>query len=536
MYEVDKISALVEQTLKQEQLIRKAETLEESIESIDKTICLYYDFVSRAELQFSETMASEDKEKLNNLKDCLEDFVNLLKEKKKEFVEIQNEFRFTSEKDYDDRLSYIENLIQFNSISQRIKIIEYNSKKMAKSAESSSFVVLLSAEGRKKKIYKADAEEYEKLALQKKELNRQLKKQYTSILKNYDKELNSKNNYIVPVKKINTIEPIREKENDINYALNINSYHYQNIDADRWIRTKRNLKTFLMNNLNINDLETINQLLRLYNEGIKYNLDFKMSLFSLGYSQDVIDYIVKRFDRGPKPEGVSDNLEIALSNASVSNASIFDRDLKPEKLTNEVNQPEKKGKLIKFVKKKASEVSRKSLKRSLENVVIFIGITILSTSAISYGAKKIPKIIDKIADKNVVAQIDKPINNLGIEADYDLEQTEESISITKEVENINPFENIFTVSENAFIYTNMYDAYTNVNQIEPYYSSNTPRKVKAIILSLQDKLYYITNQDEYNNYLNSGAKPVAVLSMIDDFTEGFYQIGDTNILGKGTTR
>ena len=331
MYEVDKISALVEQTLRQEQLIATAENLEERMQSIDKTISLYSDFVSKAELQFSETLLSEDREKLDYLKDCLEDFVNLLKEKKKEFVEIQNEFRFTSEKDFDDRLSYIEKLIQFNSISQRIKIIEYNSKKIAKRAESSSFAVLLSAEGRKKKIYKADAEEYEKLALQKKELNRQLKKLYTSILKNYDKELDSKNKYIVPVKKINTIEPIVEKENDIHDISNISSYYYQNVDADRWIRTKRNLKTFLIEDLHLEDIEMINKLLHLYNEGLEYNLDFKMALFSLGYPQDIIDYIVKRFDRGPKPEGVSDDLTIRFYDAS-----IFERDIRPESLTSEI--------------------------------------------------------------------------------------------------------------------------------------------------------------------------------------------------------
>lgn len=529
MYEVDKINALVEQTLRQEELIRKAQTLEESIQSIEKTISLYSDFVSQAELRLSDSLLNEDKDKLNYLKDCLEDFVNLLNERKKEFVDIQNEFRFTSEKDFDDRISYIKNLIQFNSISQRIKIIEFSSKKLSKRSET-SFVSLLSAEGRKKKIFKADAEEYEKLVLQKKELNNKLKKQYTSILKKYDKESESKNKYIVPVKTINTIDPIIKKEKDDDDTLNINSYYYQNIDADRWLRTKRTLKNFLMEDLHISNIATINQLLQYYNQGLKYNLKFKETLFFLGLSQDIIDYIVKRFDRGPKPDNVSDDLAIKFYDAR-----IFDLDIESESLKNEAEKPKKKGKIINFVKKKVSEVNKKTIKRSLENVAIFIGVTIMSTSAISYGAKTIPKIIDKIADKSITIQTDKMIDSSEFVASASLEKEAELIENSKE-ENINPFTKKFTVNEAAYIYTNMYDACTNTNQIEPYYDGNHQRKVKAIILNLNDHLFYVTNKEQYDNYLNAGAEPVAVLGIIDDYTEGFYRIEDTNILGKGMTR
>ena len=103
MYEVDKINALVKQTLRQEEMIRKAQTLEESMDSIDKTISLYREFVSEAQTKFAEKLLPEDKEKLNYLTDCLEDFVELLNEQKKEFTDIQNEFRFTSEKNFDAR-------------------------------------------------------------------------------------------------------------------------------------------------------------------------------------------------------------------------------------------------------------------------------------------------------------------------------------------------------------------------------------------------------------------------------------------------
>ncbi|MBQ4584135.1 MAG: hypothetical protein IJA94_04540 [Bacilli bacterium] len=526
MYDVDKISMLVEQTLRQEALIAKAETLEERIASIDKIISLYSDFVSKAELQASISLLPEDREKLNYLKDCLEDFASLLKEKKKEFVEIQNEFKYTSEKAYDERISYINNLIQFNSISQRIKIIEFNAKKLAKRVEPSSFVVLLSAEGRKKKIYKADVEEYEALALQKKDLNRQLKKQYLTVIRNYDEELTNKDKYVESKKQINVIEDIPVEALGNEKKADEPSFNrYKNINPERWIRTKRNLKDFLMEDLHIKDIIVINKLLQLYNEGLEFNLEFKMTLVSLGYSQDIIDYIVKRFDYGPKPEDVMEDVTIKFYDVS-----IFDYEPQPEK----IEKPKKeRGKIIKFVKKKVSEADKKSIKRGLENVAIFLGISILASSVISYKTKSNSKNINTIENNAAVVQLDKPIND---SKKNTIVGSEEITGLNLKDENVNIFENDFTVRENAYIYTNMYDAYANNNKMEPYYDYNKPRKIKAVVIKLYDELFYVTNASQYNYYLSQGGEIFAVLGMINDYSEGFYRIEDTTVLRKGTMR
>lgn len=534
MYEIDKINALVEQTLKQEELIGKVETLEESINSINKKINLYSDFVSKAELQLSETLLDEDREKLNYLKNCLEDFVNLLIEKKKELIEIQNEFRFTNEDDFEERLIYIKNLLQFNSISQRIKIIEYNSKKLAKHSESSELNVLLSAEGRKKKIFQADAEDYEKLVIQKKELNRKLKKQYPSIIRNYIKETDSKDQYIIPIKTVNVIEPTKKEENYDEF-LNKNNSIYKNVTPERWLRTKRNFKSFIMEELHISNINVVNNLLRFYDEGLEYNLEFKLLLHSLGQSQDIIDYIVNRFDMGPKPKEVSDNLKIAFYDAS-----IFDRELLEKNTIKEQEEPPKKqGKIISFIKKKVSEVDKKTIKKGLENVAIFLGVTILSTSTISYAAKKLPKFIDKLSSKSIVYEtknIEEP--RVGEAYRYETFNNDNS-NVVEEVAKLEPFDvfkETFTVNENASIFINMYDAYNNTNQINPYHKSDTQRKVKAIVLKTYNQLIYVTTQEEYNYYINSGAEPISVVGMIDDYTEGFYRIEDTTLLAKEKVR
>lgn len=525
MYEVDKINALIEQTQKQKELLLKASNLEESIKSIDETIKLYSTFVSQAELQLSSTLLPEDKEKLDYLKVCLDDFIDLLKDQQKEFNDIKREFKFTNPEDYKERLSYLKNLIKFQDVSQKIKYIEKKSQKKLKK-DSLDFEILLSADGRKKKIDEREAEEYRNLVLQKKDLNRQLKKQYPSVIRKYNQEISKKNQYVEFGEAKNTIEVIKEVNLDLNKTSS--GYFSQRLDSNNWLSMKKNFKTYLEDNLNIKDYRLINKFLTFFDEGLKYNLDFKLTLFSLGYSQDAIDFITDKFDAGLKPIGINDNLSYKFYTPS-----IFEQDIVVEEPTeNKASKVTRKGKIINFIKKNTSKENKKIIKKGLENVAIFLGMTIITTSAVSQAVRKIPKIVEQIPSNSIESQVDKT-NESFITYAYDLSNEEK---IDEKDNDNNNFAEFFTVNNNSYIYNNMYDAYDNTNKIEPYYDHNISRKVKAIILKLNNELIYVSTQKDYDSYLKLGANPVAVLGIIDDFTEGFYRIEDTSLLRKGMTR
>lgn len=522
MYEVDKIKEIIEQTEKQKEMILRAESLEERMDYIQKTIASYDLFIFTIETKLGDDLLSEDKEKLAILKENINEFVELLKQLQRELTDIKNNFRFVSQKDYDERLQYSANLIKFQDVSQKLKWIEKNSKKLAKKRISASFETLISAEGRKKLIFEADVLEYKALTEEKIRLNKLLKQQYPRIVKNYDKETNLRKSYVEVTERVNLIESIPETEKK---PENLNKLNQpKNIPLDKWLENKNKFKNYLVQSLHITDSNVLNKLLNYYDAGLEYNIDFKMDMFSLGYPMDAVDYITNKYDSGPKPFVLDDTYKI-----KPKAPKIFEE--LEEKLEEEKATPKKKkGKIISFVKKRTNESSKKNIKKNLETVSVFAASILLVVTCTMVKTKTSKPIITTDVQKDSVVSQDEfllPNNNsesaiLGF--DY---QTNQVLDL---------FEENFTVTSDANIYSNMYDAHDDNNKIEPYYNNTTPRKVKAIVMVLNNQLIYVNNQNDYEKYLKLGAVPNSVLSSIDDFTEGFCRFEDTSINRRGHSR
>ncbi|MBQ9834079.1 MAG: hypothetical protein IJO33_02700 [Bacilli bacterium] len=535
MYEVQKVNEILVQTLEQKEQLLRAKTLKERIEATNKTIQLYDEFVSEAELKLSESLSKEDREKLNYLKDCLFCFISTLKEDQKEFLEIKNKLKYSSGEDIAQRFSYGQNLLRFQDICQKLKYIEFNSKKISKKLDSSNFILTTTAEGRKKSIYKKDIEEYNKLVIEKIKLNKLLKKQYKDVIKGYEKELLFREKYVETIETINVIEDIdqnpkkQEKtlpgKEQTEYTI---PYFHQNVNKDYWVKTKQRFKTFIINELKINYPTAINKFLEYYDEGLKFNIDFKMDLYQKGLSSAEIDYIVNKYDNGPKPEGINDNLkELFYKSDELDNNLVSEGVLPVEE--------KKSRKIVNFFKKKKSEMDIKKIKSSLKKTTPLIVATILSISSSYYAAKSISNIFEK-PQKSTEMNIETK-SNLTESVIVPPETSTTVISENVTNQNVKIFSNTFYVNENAFIYNNMFDAYYGNNKIEPYYNNNVNRSIKAVIIKLyNNELFYVTDDDQYNYYISQGGIPVVVLSNIDGYTEGFYKFEETSLFGKGMIR
>jgi hypothetical protein len=98
--------------------------------------------------------------------------------------------------------------------------------------------------------------------------------------------------------------------------------------------------------------------------------------------------------------------------------------------------------------------------------------------------------------------------------------------------------NYFTVKDNAPVYTNMYDAATNSNSLNPYFEADSQREISGIAYEYNGEMVFLnkndSNYEEKKAYLeNDGAKEVAVLATNehDNDYEGFYNIEDVNLGG-----
>lgn len=95
------------------------------------------------------------------------------------------------------------------------------------------------------------------------------------------------------------------------------------------------------------------------------------------------------------------------------------------------------------------------------------------------------------------------------------------------------------VLENNEIYNNMYDAVYRTNGKKAYFSNDTKRYIKCIVLKYNEKILYLTSQDEIDDLISKKAEIVAVgTSAYNDEYEGFYPSQDVKVLYKdgGITR
>ena len=86
----------------------------------------------------------------------------------------------------------------------------------------------------------------------------------------------------------------------------------------KWLERKKEYKV-LLDTFKISDPELYDRLLEEFNDGLLFNIEFKFLMFKLGFNEDEIDEIVRRFDAGEKPYGTNENL---MSKPNKSNFKI----------------------------------------------------------------------------------------------------------------------------------------------------------------------------------------------------------------------
>jgi len=116
---------------------------------------------------------------LQQEKDCL----NIIDEFTTKFDEINAELNKYDEETIKAEVEYIANTIRFDEISKTMKEIEKRSKKIAGGATiGTNLIKVENAEGRLKDINEMFAEDYYKLALEKRALAKTMKKQYKALV------------------------------------------------------------------------------------------------------------------------------------------------------------------------------------------------------------------------------------------------------------------------------------------------------------------------------------------------------------------
>jgi hypothetical protein len=114
-------------------------------------------------------------------------------------------------------------------------------------------------------------------------------------------------------------------------------------------------------------------------------------------------------------------------------------------------------------------------------------------------------------------------------------------SYVEDTSNEDVFESsYFTVKDNAPIYTNMYDAATETNTLNPYFEADSEREIAGIAYDYNGSMIFLDINDsdfmvKKASLEKSGAKQVAVLAKNegDNYSEveGFYNVDDINLGG-----
>ena len=229
--------------------------------------------------------------------------------------------------------------------------------------------------------------------------------------------------------------------------------------------------------------------------------------------------------------------------------SNYDNDLK-----NDNHHNYKKNRLKIFGKRQASNINK--IRRNIIKSSIAIALSLV-TAVTAFGISKISfwknsevdgvtnsyvDIDDTTYDSNKNQELvsnfdDKLVNNSIMFNKFDnnefakVEDTKKSFVSSDNVEDNSlnvrsiSLNDEITIDDDAYIYTNAYDACCENDGLDPYYDSNYVRNVRGVAFEDDNSVVFAYTQEEYD-YLNSKGAIIKAVGCDD----GFYNIDDVKVL------
>lgn len=172
------------------------------------------------------------------------------------------------------------------------------------------------------------------------------------------------------------------------------------------------------------------------------------------------------------------------------------------KIKNKFNNLKEK---IKNRKTRDNLSDRQRKEKRKRYIAAFCSAVIIITSALGIKSFKSKKKVDNTPKKETYSTIDnKNITNQNdqtIIQDKDVNVKEEDIIIedTASHNNEYSFGDIVTIKDDAAIYNNCYDGTYQTNKLNPLFSGDYERTVRAVVYLLDGKIYTVFKDDEYAN-------------------------------------
>lgn len=169
-------------------------------------------------------------------------------------------------------------------------------------------------------------------------------------------------------------------------------------------------------------------------------------------------------------------------------------------------------------------VSSRNNSKSQSEVDDFNKVTTSQTDPTMDDVNKIEETTVNENDDEVVVAEDTTLNT-----DMLPEQAEEKIT----------FDDVLTINDNSYIYTNSYDASYNTNMYNPYFDGSYDREVQGIVYELNGNIYTVYENDVNSMQIqkeleNAGATALAVLVTRSDLVstgeyEGYYNVNSVRV-------
>ena len=140
----------------------------------------------------------------------------------------------------------------------------------------------------------------------------------------------------------------------------------------------------------------------------------------------------------------------------------------------------------------------------------------------------------KTKDSSVSKQKEKDVkSNQATKVDNKKTSVKENNNETLDIYTVNLGESI-NVSDDSKIYTNIYDAASETNGLNRYFSSDTTRYVEYMAFEYNGQVVYSNSEQEIELLKSNGAKMIAVGTSVEKngACEGFYNSDDVVVLSK----
>ena len=439
----------------------------------------------------SQTLTQEQYELLmQSEKDKIE-LVNRINEIAEKIKNVNSELQQYDISKIEEAREYISVMIEFSKISDDIKLIEKMSKKT-----TDQKVEVISAEGRKKKIDAEYVDEYNNLVNRKKEL---MSKQTLAYHK---------------VSNIPSLIEQKKVVEDFSPSPAINVSPSKEVDVFESLSLEEKIEETKKR------IDRIIKTSELPNQGKKRLITYN------GQKYDIPKIYYGRFSETMRLLGKLEKEQ--LENNKINEAQSLNLE--------EPKSDEKEEVVEAVITKKRNVIDLKEkLKKHWKPIIAAALAITISTSSLLATLVKNTK--DKL-------NIDNPYTIEEIANDYIAENhtinfdqnsisgvvpvVEKNILNNSETTNISLGESV-TLKSNSPIYSNMYDATTQNNKLNPLYSNNS-MKINGVVFNVNGKLIFVNNQQQINELEQMGCQITALSLSIDGAnTTGFYNINDVNV-------